>query len=276
MKISEQTISALGSIITGDQSLSPYRTGQELVDFFNQFGRKDIYGGGFPSRWRYAEDVLREFNNQPIMKDIILVAFDPRNYLDGEYDLCIAIEHFNKFLDYDGYKLKLVGKKCQIYNSNETEIKLLSPYSNSSEITHIFIDEQINKCEIKLNEGDFDGAITNARSLVESVLSAIEKELDSTLPEYDGNLPKLYKRVQKLLHLCPGQQGLEECLKQILSGFISIVSGLATLRNTVSDAHVRAYKPEEHHARLAVNSAKTLCNFLFDTKEYQIKKNKNI
>ena len=47
------------------------------------------------------------------------------------------------------------------------------------------------------------------------------------------------------------------------------------LRNIVSDAHVRTYKPAEHHARLAVNSAKTMCNFLFDTKEYQIAKNKN-
>ena len=113
-----------------------------------------------------------------------------------------------------------------------------------------------------------------SNSLVEAVLVVIEKELNSNPPEYDGNLPKLYKRVQKLLNLCPEEE-LDHCLKQILSGFISVVSGLATLRNIVSDAHVRTYKPAEHHARLAVNSAKTMCNFLFDTKEYQIAKNKN-
>jgi hypothetical protein len=60
-------------------------------------------------------------------------------------------------------------------------------------------------------------------------------------------------------------------LRQILSGLTSVVSGLSTLRNTMSDSHVISYKPSEHHARLAVNASKTICNFLFDTKEYQMK-----
>ena len=41
------------------------------------------------------------------------------------------------------------------------------------------------------------------------------------------------------------------------------------LRNKMGDAHVRTYKPERHHAKLAVNSAKTLTDFLIDTLEYQ-------
>jgi hypothetical protein len=111
-------------------------------------------------------------------------------------------------------------------------------------------------------------------SVNEAVLTAIEREFDSNPPEYDGNLAKLYKRVQKHLNLCPGQEGLAECLRQILSGLTSIISGLSTLRNTMSDAHVISYKPAEHHARLAVNTAKTLCHFLFETKEYQMRKQK--
>lgn len=276
MKISEPTLSALGSIITGEYKSSPYRSGQQLVNFFNQFGAEDIYGAGFPSRWKYAEDTLRKFNDKPIMKEIILAAFDPRHYIDTEHNVSVAVEHLNKFLDYDGYEVEFSGKKRKVRKLNEMKIVCANFHDNSTEVTHIFIDEQIEKCEKKLDEGDFDGAITNARSLVEAVLYAIEKELDLNANKYDGNLQKLYKRVQKILNLCPGQDGLEDCLKQILSGFVSIISGLATLRNTVSDAHVRSYKPAEHHARLAVNSATTLCNFLFDTKEYQISKNKNI
>ena len=72
MKISEHSISAVGSIITGDKKMSPYRTGSDLVNFFNQFGSEDTYGQGFPSRWMYAEEKLRVFNGKPIMKDIIL------------------------------------------------------------------------------------------------------------------------------------------------------------------------------------------------------------
>lgn len=275
MKISEQTISALGSIITGDKGLSPYRSGLKLVDFFNQFGAEDVYASGFPSRWYYAEEKLREFNDTLTMKEIVVAAFDPRHYLGTEYDVCVAVEHLNQFLEFDNYELRPTGKKWGIYKLGGTKIDLPHPYINSVEVTHIFIDEQIQKCDRKLSEGDFDGAITNARSLVESVLSAIEKELDANPPEYDGNLPKLYKRVQKLLNLCPGQESLADCLRQILSGLTSVVSGLATLRNTMSDSHVISYKPAEHHARLAVNAAKTLCNFVFDTKEYQIRKKNN-
>jgi len=51
--------------------------------------------------------------------------------------------------------------------------------------------------------GDYDGAITNARSLVEAVLAAIEREFDSNAPDYDGDLPKLYKRVQTHSNLPP-------------------------------------------------------------------------
>jgi len=275
MKISEQTISALGSIITGDGGCSPYRTGQKLVSFFNEFGSEDTYGSGFPSRRNYAEDKLREFNDTPAMKDIVVAAFDPRHFLEKEHDINSVVKYLNQFLEFDNYELRPTGKRWEVYKLGGTQIDLSHPYENSVEITHIFIDEQIKKCDKKLAEGDFDGAITNARSLVEAVLSEIEKEFDPNPPEYDGNLPKLYKRVQKHLNLSPGQEGLAKCLRQILSGLTSIVSGLATLRNRMSDSHVISYKPLEHHARLAVNSAKTLCDFLFETKEYQMQKKKN-
>lgn len=56
---------------------------------------------------------------------------------------------------------------------------------------------------------------------------------------------------------------------QVLSGLASIVSGLAGLRNAMSDAHVRTYKAQEHHAGLVVNASKTLSDFLSETFEYQ-------
>ena len=70
---------------------------------------------------------------------------------------------------------------------------------------------------------------------------------------------------------CPGQEELADCLRQILSGLTSIVSGLASMRNIMSDSHSIRYKPAEHHARLAVNTSKTLSHFLFDTNKYQKK-----
>lgn len=58
-------------------------------------------------------------------------------------------------------------------------------------------------------------------------------------------------------------------------GIVTIVSGIASIRNKMSDAHPRSYKPAKHHAELAVNSVSTICTFLLDTFEYQ-KKNGTI
>ncbi|NES42718.1 MAG: abortive infection family protein [Moorea sp. SIO1G6] len=277
MKLSKETILVLRDIITGNGNCSPYRNGKQLVEFFNQFscsGWEDEYGPGFPARWQYAEEKLSEFNDRPIMKDILLAAIDTRHFLKETSDNQKAVELLNKYLEFDSYKLQSSGNnKWNVYKLDGSQIELSHPYGNSQEVTHKFIDEQISKCDKKLAEGDFDGAITNARSLVEAVLSAIEQEFDSNPPEYKGDLQKLYKQVQKHLKLSPGQENLAQCLKQILSGLTSIVHGLATLRNNMSDAHARSYQPSEHHARLAVNSAYTLCDFLFATKEYQMQKN---
>jgi hypothetical protein len=116
-----------------------------------------------------------------------------------------------------------------------------------------------------MGHGDYDGAITNARSLVEAVLAAIEKECDSNAPGYDGDLPKLYKRVQKHLNLSPDNPKISDSLKQTLTGFISIICGLSGLSNKMGDRHVREYKPAEYHAALIVNAAMTFSNFIFDT-----------
>jgi hypothetical protein len=58
-------------------------------------------------------------------------------------------------------------------------------------------------------------------------------------------------------------------LRQLLRGLVNIISGLAPLRNKMGDAHVRTYKPARHHARLAVNAARTLLDFVYDSFEYQ-------
>jgi hypothetical protein len=41
------------------------------------------------------------------------------------------------------------------------------------------------------------------------------------------------------------------------------------MRNKMSDAHAVGYKASKHHAKLAVNSAKTFADFVFDSYSYQ-------
>ena len=279
MKISERTIKRLGEIITGDKALSPYRSGPKLVSFFNEFGTNHTYGQGFPSRWAFAEDCLRQFNDTPLLKKIIKSALDPRDFMGATVHDKVtqqnkpatvqdAMTYLNEFLAYDGYEVVPHGKGYDVIDRTRGEI-LVDVKLEPSHLSHDFIMEQIEKCRTKMGQGDYDGAITNARSLVEAVLAAIEKECDSNAPSYDGDLPKLYKRVQKHLNLSPDNPKISDSLKQTLTGFISIICGLSGLSNKMGDRHVREYKPAEHHATLVVNAAMTFSNFIFDTYAYQ-------
>jgi len=279
MKISERTIKRLGEIITGDKALSPYRSGPKLVSFFNEFGTNHTYGQGFPSRWTFAEDCLRQFNDTPVLKKIIKSALDPRDFMGATVHDKVtqqnkpasvqdAMTYLNEFLAYDGYEVVPHGKGYDVIDRTRGEI-LVDVKLEPSHLSRDFIMEQIEKCRTKMGQGDYDGAITNARSLVEAVLAAIEKECDSNAPEYDGDLPKLYKRVQKHLNLSPDNPKISNSLKQTLTGFISIICGLSGLSNKMGDRHVREYKPAEHHATLIVNVAMTFSNFIFDTYAYQ-------
>ncbi|QEM12957.1 abortive infection family protein [Mucilaginibacter rubeus] len=134
-------------------------------------------------------------------------------------------------------------------------------------ISFEFIHQQIKKCNNKIAEKDFDGAVTNARSLIESVSLFIVENIKKEKVEYDGNLIKLYKQVALLLKMSPGDYE-DSNLKQILSGVFSIINGVSSLRNDYSDAHGLApsktsYKIDERHAILTINLSKTISEYLF-------------
>ncbi len=115
---------------------------------------------------------------------------------------------------------------------------------------------------------DPEGAITAARTLVESVCKHV---LDEARVHYDekDDLPKLYGLTAELLNLSPSQH-TEQIFKQILGGCKSVVEGLGALRNKLSDAHGKgkaAPKPSARHAQLAVNLAGTMATFIVSTWE---------
>lgn len=265
MKLSARTISRLGQLVTGDKGLTPYRGGPKLVRLFNDYGANDTYGSGFPSRWQYAESHLTRINGTPKMAALIREILDPREFLDTNLDQRAAIDFLNQWLKYDGYEIVTDGDAVKIRDLQGAAVEFKHPFEGSEEDGHIFIEQQLAKADEKIREGDWDGAITNARSLLEAVLTELERELDPDPEPYDGDLPKLFKRVQKLLNLDPARPDVEGPLKQVLSGLASIVSGLSGLSNKMGDRHVRTYKPAKRHALLVVNAAKTLANFVLDT-----------
>lgn len=272
MKLTPLTVTHLAKMIAGDTPGWPYRSGPALVKFFNAYGFRDVCEQGFPTRYVFVEEKLAALSGKEVLKDVFKDVLDERNWIGSSRELMTPAEcaaDLNELIKHDNLEVIQDGLHYKVRLLSGGLIELEVPFKKASEITDIAIEQQIRKCREKISSGDFDGAITNARSLIEALLSSIEKELDPNAPEPDGDMVRAFTRVRGLLNLDPGRKDINDALRQVLTGLSSVVHGLATMRNKMSDAHATTYKPARHHAKLAVNSAKTLADFLFETMAYQ-------
>lgn len=148
---------------------------------------------------------------------------------------------------------------------NYLESKSISPLETSIVFDETHIHSQWEKA-LERKSKEPEGAITSARTLIESILKYI---LDEQGIKYNDSaeLPELYKEVAKSLNLAP-EQHQEQIFKQILGGAASIVGGLGAIRNKLGDAHGKSktsVKPSDRHSELAVNMAGSIAMFLFRT-----------
>lgn len=136
-------------------------------------------------------------------------------------------------------------------------------------LTEDSVQEHVGKARQKITSGDTAGAIASAYTLVEEFLKQLLRKTGTTFNENEGDIRALYKLLSTPLNLSPGGESLEAYLKAILGGLQSQISGLFEIANKASDRHARRYNPAPHHARLAVNVAFTLCEFLLESFQYQ-------
>ena len=269
IKISKRTLEYFCDIVTGDSEKSEYLSGPKLVDFFNYFGENDVYGQGFPSRWFYTETKLKKLNDKGRIKEVIEYYYAPINFIEKEDVLAQLVEEFNKYLFFDNLFLEVIEKKT-ILNAKQTKVGV----EKLGKVDHDSIRENILKCNKKIQESDYSGAITNARTLVESVLLYLKAELVEGKSSFDGDLGSLYKDVAKSLNLTKNKKS-NKALKKVIGGLFSIISGMAELANDLGDRHGTAKKKniaERHHAILMVNCANTFSEFILSSYEKQKKK----
>lgn len=116
MKLQQKTIERLREMINEE---TEYRSGPNLIQFFNQLGFKDSYGQGFPSRWIYTEDRLKSINGTKKIEECISKLFAPVNYIGRFEELDKFIDDLNQYLSFDGYKVIRQGKNIRITTSDE-------------------------------------------------------------------------------------------------------------------------------------------------------------
>jgi hypothetical protein len=133
-----------------------------------------------------------------------------------------------------------------------------------------YIHESWMKAMERLNN-DPDGALTSARTLIETTCKFILKKLSIAFEE-NGDLPKLCKLTVGALNISPDPE-TKDAFTRIFSGCYTVIEGIGELRNKLSDSHGKDenfIKPLRRHAELTVNISGSLSVFLLETFE-QIK-----
>lgn len=184
------------------------------------------------------------------------------NILGEDQHLDILVNYinrtFNEYIDY--IEEKQIDVKIEYVD-----------YEIPKELKFENIIGYIEKCQQRINMGDYSGAVTSAYTLIEAVCKEILHKFNVT-PDNNKSLPSLLTEVRNKLNLDPSDPKLDQSLKQVMSGLIGIVNGISEVRNKCGDSHLSRYKVDRHHALFVVNSAKTVVTFLFNTYEYQLEK----
>ena len=126
MKVSHPTIEYLTGIITGDSNKSAYRSGPQLVNFFNSLGEQDTYEQGFPSRSNYTQSKLEKFNNTQRMKQAIEYCFYPLHFIKEPDKGETLLQEINQYLEYDGLKLVRTKTSVKLMNLDDD----VSPFTD--------------------------------------------------------------------------------------------------------------------------------------------------
>ena len=182
------------------------------------------------------------------------------------------IGKLNPILRRDGYCLVQSSRISgyPTYSVQETTATAIQPADKLISQALISFDESgvhhAWEKALDRRSSDPEGAITAAKTLLETVSKHIIDEAGETYGEND-DLPKLCNHAAELLNLAPSQHS-EKVFKSILGNCQSIVGNLAGLRNKLGDSHgqgKRHVKPLERHAQLAVNLAGSMAMFLVST-----------
>lgn len=139
------------------------------------------------------------------------------------------------------------------------------------------LSEFIRDRDLESIDQEFQRAVKNATTSPREAISAASNILEAVckIVIADEGLPVPAKQdlqsvwgvVRKYLGIDPSKIE-DQDLQQILTGLLSVVHGIGSLRTHASSAHGAGktpYRLEARHARLAIHSSHTLCLFVLES-----------
>ena len=156
----------------------------------------------------------------------------------------------------------------QILNKYRGDGVSLASLPAIKKVTYAYIREISERAQKDIENGDLDSALTKSRTLLEEVFChVIEKR--GGCAGTSGEIRNLYNQVKGLYHMHQ-DANTDRRINALLSGLEKILTAIAEMRNGSSDAHgvgARRIRIKPHHARLFVNSAQTMADFILAVSE---------
>lgn len=263
----------------------PYLSGPMLCEISVKFGLPATYswGGGTKSRWEYLDNLLAHCISNNRASDLLGFLFSKeqfaevlRGYTPDEIDItyqkiiATVLDQLNGQLYFGGHELVRVGERFVVQKKGAVATVAAPTVKIIDQAYIVSISERAMK---DVSEGNYDSAITKCRTLLEEVFFyAIEKKNET--PSTKGDIGKLYSQVKSLYHMHQ-QKDQDNRINALLSGLEKVLTAISEMRNKSSDAHgagSNRIKLEEHHARLFVNSAMTMAEFVLSVCEHKTKR----
>lgn len=117
--LTSDSLREISNIFCGDTTnFYTYKQGYKLVDFFNSnFGTKDVYRSGFPSRWAYVHDKLVDLINSHQIDNFFNIILS-KSYLMQEQSLS-EVEAAQKIASINAEFNRIIHRDlCKITQSN--------------------------------------------------------------------------------------------------------------------------------------------------------------
>lgn len=258
----------------------PYLSGPALCEISNKFGLPITYGwnGGAQSRWVYLDNLFAHCIRNNRESDLLSFLFSKGQFvhkLKGQTPDAIEYAHtkivdtvikqINGALYFGGNELVQIGTTFVVREIGST-VTVATP--SVTTIDRAYIKDISERAMKDVLDENYDSAITKSRTLLEEVFCYVIERKGGE-PSESGDIGKLYNQVKELynMHQC---KDMDKRINGLLSGLEKILSAIAEMRNKGSDSHgvgAKRITIADHHARLFVNSAMTMADFVLAVSE---------
>lgn len=257
----------------------PRLSGPDICDVAKTFGSTTEYTG-MKSRWQYMFDLIDYGISSRRIPSILAYLFDESNFTRGintelskdefkkYYELSVesALERINIILHFGGNKM-IIDNRRVLMVSNSTSDPEIS-IRNVRNIDRDYIKLLSKRAIGNVDSGNYDSALTQARTILEETFDYV-LEKRGIKPNTKGDINKLYKQVKDEYKMHEDRNA-DRRINRLLSGLENIISAVSEMRNKNSDSHGVGEKRltiDKHHARLAVNAATTMADFILSVEK---------